>query len=254
MAFTIILRVTNNSSYIAQLRNYESWGDTNNGKGDIPAGAVDHAFNGENGTYVPWATNADEWGYHRITVVLVDAQGVLWKAFAIWQRGIKNGEDLVRCSQTGARWEDPGAPIGGMADVGGWRRLVVGQDGALSLEVYERPRDRDRQGHQQLWFRQVPGNPLKFIAKPVDLEPDAVVDRIHNTALAENDEGFTVELRLADRDGNAVLAGPAVLAPDDVLYGDFAGKPAGGQWSARPINILRPMVRNPFKMDLYWRR
>jgi hypothetical protein len=253
MGFTAIHKVKNLRAHMVRVSNIETPGDTARGKGDVSPVSPQEPEGKGLYMYIPWATTAEDFQRHRIGIELLDGEGNVAGVRAIWQQGSKGGPDLVRCSD-GAFTGPPNA-IGGVAAVDGERRLIIGPDDALSLEVYTGPRPGPPARpvmQTRIPLRQVTGNPFKFTGRANLFRPEAVVDRVVNTAKNTAGQGMRIHLYLAAVDGSP-LAGPADLQPDAVLYGDFAGRPAAGEWTAVPQDISRALVPDPFWIDLFYR-
>ena len=128
---TAIVEVRNASSFDAVVTNHETTGDTDGGKGNVPAGNIKPIY-----FWIPQCSSASvDFSRKRVTVELFDS-GTLVRTFTIWQSDSAGRvADRVRVSTDGA-WHDPGDVIGGLAAAGPVEALTWLGDRSLVIQDY----------------------------------------------------------------------------------------------------------------------
>ena len=121
MAVTIVTRIHNQSQFSIALKNTET--PSNDTAMIAPGDSLDVTI------WVPWAPVSTDFAQHHITVEF----GARPVSFVIWQAFIRGDGDFVRYSDDGA-WHTPGLKVGGLAEVGGDRHLVVFDDKMAMIE------------------------------------------------------------------------------------------------------------------------
>jgi hypothetical protein len=111
MKVTKIGWVRNETSNAIVISNIENPGDTNGGKGTIPARCVVSLP-----IWIPWCQHWQDFGAHRIDIIIPGEP-----LFQIWQQDVERGNDTdrgdwVRVTTNG--YQNPGVKLGGDAVAG----------------------------------------------------------------------------------------------------------------------------------------
>lgn len=123
MPVTAIKRIQNRSRFSVTLQSI----DAPSAPSSTPF--IDPGADFDLEIWIPWAPASADFPQHRLTVIF----GTRPFSFVIWQAFIPGDGDFVRHASDGS-WHNPGLKIGGLAEVGGDRYLVVSDDKIALVE------------------------------------------------------------------------------------------------------------------------